>query len=122
MTSRPFASMSASSSFGVRVSASAPPSNRATGAAHRFTIVGEVEAHASQNRISGVSSLAAALLNRTHGATVTWRRPAGDVDRHAVYVFPFRDALTGRHIYWRDVDTVDAYSQLNMEMIDNTQN
>lgn len=51
-----------------------------SGVTHRFTIVGEDEADAAQNRISWVSPLAGALLNRRAGDAVTWRRPAGDVE------------------------------------------
>lgn len=51
-----------------------------TGAAHRFTIVGEDEADVAQNRISWVSPLASALLNRRVGDLITWRRPAGDME------------------------------------------
>jgi len=50
------------------------------GAAHRFTIVGEDEADVAQNRISWVSPLASALLNRSIGDLITWRRPAGDME------------------------------------------
>jgi glucose-1-phosphate adenylyltransferase len=39
------------------------------------------------------------------------------VERHAVYAFPFRDPVTGKRAYWRDVGTVDAYWHSNMEMI-----
>jgi transcription elongation GreA/GreB family factor len=51
-----------------------------TGAPHRFTIVGEDEADAAQSRISWVSPLATALLNRKTGDAVTWHRPAGDME------------------------------------------
>jgi transcription elongation GreA/GreB family factor len=50
------------------------------GVMHRFMIVGEDEADAARNRISWVSPLAAALLNRRTGDTVIWRRPAGDIE------------------------------------------
>ncbi len=43
-----------------------------------YMIVGEDEADASHGKISWVSPLAAALLNRSVGETVIWRRPAGD--------------------------------------------
>jgi glucose-1-phosphate adenylyltransferase len=42
------------------------------------------------------------------------------VERYAAYAFPFRDPMTGRRAYWRDVGTVDAYWHSNMEMIDVT--
>ena len=50
------------------------------GAAHRFTIVGEDEADVAQHRISWVSPLASALLNRKAGDVITWRRQAGDME------------------------------------------
>jgi transcription elongation GreA/GreB family factor len=50
------------------------------GAEHEFTIVGEDEADAARNRISWVSPLGAALLNHRTGDTLTWRRPAGDLE------------------------------------------
>ncbi|MND03721.1 Transcription elongation factor GreA [compost metagenome] len=50
------------------------------GAPHRFTIVGEDEADVVKNRISWVSPLASALLNRSAGDVITWRRPAGDME------------------------------------------
>ena len=34
--------------------------------------------------------------------------------------YPFRDPQTGRQAYWRDVGTVDAYWEANMELIDVT--
>ncbi len=45
-----------------------------------FTIVGEDEAEVEAGRISWVSPLARALLGRRVGDTVTWPRPAGDVE------------------------------------------
>jgi transcription elongation factor GreB len=45
-----------------------------------FTIVGEDEADLSAGKISYVSPLAVALLDARVGATVLWRRPAGDID------------------------------------------
>jgi len=46
----------------------------------RFTIVGEDEADVASGRISWVSPLARALLGRRIGDTVSWPRPAGDVE------------------------------------------
>ena len=43
-----------------------------------FTIVGEDEADLKAGKISYVSPLAEALLEARVGATVLWRRPAGD--------------------------------------------
>ena len=34
-----------------------------------------------------------------------------------VYAYPFRDPLTGRQAYWRDVGTVDAFWAANLELI-----
>ncbi len=51
------------------------------GGQHRtFAIVGEDEADLKQGKISYVSPLAEALLEARVGATVLWRRPAGDID------------------------------------------
>lgn len=52
----------------------------------QFTIVGEDEADAAQGRISWVSPLATALLNRSVGDVVTWRRPAGDKELEVVEI------------------------------------
>lgn len=48
------------------------------GARRSFTIVGEDEADLKAGKISYVSPLADALLDARVGATVLWRRPAGD--------------------------------------------
>ena len=39
------------------------------------------------------------------------------IDRYRVMAYPFRDAQTGRQSYWRDVGTIDAYWQANMELV-----
>jgi glucose-1-phosphate adenylyltransferase len=39
------------------------------------------------------------------------------VSHHRVFAYPFRDPLTGRPAYWRDVGTVDAYYEANMDLI-----
>jgi glucose-1-phosphate adenylyltransferase len=39
------------------------------------------------------------------------------IDRGRVSAFPFRDAQTGEQAYWRDVGTVDAFWQSNLELI-----
>ncbi|MCB1865394.1 MAG: glucose-1-phosphate adenylyltransferase [Chromatiales bacterium] len=39
------------------------------------------------------------------------------IDRYRVLAFPFRDASTGARAYWRDVGTVDAFWQANLELI-----
>jgi len=48
------------------------------GARRTFTIVGEDEADLQVGKISYVSPLAEALLEARVGATVLWRRPAGN--------------------------------------------
>src|SRR5665647_3178279 len=48
------------------------------GARRTFTIVGEDEADLKAGKISYVSPLAEALLEARVGATVLWRRPAGN--------------------------------------------
>ncbi len=61
--------------FGAAVTVSQNGSQRRT-----FTIVGEDEADLKEGKISYVSPLAEALLEARVGATVLWRRPAGDRD------------------------------------------
>jgi len=39
------------------------------------------------------------------------------IDTHRVVAYPFRDPATGRQAYWRDVGTVDAFWQANLELI-----
>lgn len=39
------------------------------------------------------------------------------INRMRVTAFPFRQAGTAQHAYWRDVGTIDAYWQANMELI-----
>jgi len=59
--------------FGAAVTVSEPGGVRRT-----FTIVGEDEADLKVGKISYVSPLAEALLEARVGATVLWRRPAGN--------------------------------------------
>ena len=40
------------------------------------------------------------------------------VQTHAVHAFAFRDENRKRHAYWRDVGTVDAYHEANMDLIE----
>jgi len=42
--------------------------------------------------------------------------PAG-IGRYRVVAYPFRDPSSQRQAYWRDVGTVDAYWEANMELI-----
>jgi len=39
------------------------------------------------------------------------------IDDYQVYAFPFRDRETGEQAYWRDVGTLDAYWEANMELV-----
>ena len=39
------------------------------------------------------------------------------IDNYHVYAFPFRDPETGEQAYWRDVGTLDAYWEANMELV-----
>jgi len=39
------------------------------------------------------------------------------VDRYRVFAYPFRDPDSDRPVYWRDVGTLDAFWQANMELI-----
>ena len=39
------------------------------------------------------------------------------IDKYQVYAFPFRDPKTGEQAYWRDVGTLDAYWEANMELV-----
>lgn len=47
---------------------------------YQFTIVGEDEADAPQNRISWVSPLARILIGKRTGDVVLWERPMGDIE------------------------------------------
>ena len=39
------------------------------------------------------------------------------IDKYKVVAYPFRDKKTGRQAYWRDVGTIDAFWEANMELI-----
>lgn len=39
------------------------------------------------------------------------------IGRHRVRAFPFRDPKAGDRAYWRDVGTIDAYYDANMELL-----
>ncbi len=39
------------------------------------------------------------------------------IDKYQVYAYPFRDPDTGEQAYWRDVGTLDAFWEANMELI-----
>ena len=39
------------------------------------------------------------------------------IDSHRVFAFPFRDENRKRQAYWRDVGTIDAYYEANMDLI-----
>ncbi|MGD9265360.1 MAG: glucose-1-phosphate adenylyltransferase [Lysobacterales bacterium] len=38
------------------------------------------------------------------------------IDKYRVFAYPFRDPETGEQAYWRDVGTLDAYWEANMEL------
>ncbi len=40
------------------------------------------------------------------------------IDKHSVYSYAFRDLQADRQGYWRDVGTVDAFWQANIELVD----
>jgi glucose-1-phosphate adenylyltransferase len=39
------------------------------------------------------------------------------IKKHAVYAYPFQEPKTGKQCYWRDVGTVDAFWEANLELI-----
>ena len=39
------------------------------------------------------------------------------IENYNVYAYPFRDPETGKQAYWRDVGTLQAYWEANMELI-----
>ncbi|NLF67901.1 MAG: glucose-1-phosphate adenylyltransferase [Candidatus Anammoximicrobium sp.] len=39
------------------------------------------------------------------------------IDTHRVQAYPFRDPATGARQYWRDVGTIDAYYEANMDLV-----
>jgi glucose-1-phosphate adenylyltransferase len=39
------------------------------------------------------------------------------IQRYRTYAYPFRDERTGAQAYWRDVGTVDAFWEANLELI-----
>lgn len=39
------------------------------------------------------------------------------IDTHRVYAFPFRDENRKQDAYWRDVGTLDAYYEANMDLV-----
>jgi glucose-1-phosphate adenylyltransferase len=41
----------------------------------------------------------------------------GIIDKYRVFSYPFRDEDTGKRAYWRDVGTLDAFWEANMELI-----
>jgi glucose-1-phosphate adenylyltransferase len=40
------------------------------------------------------------------------------IEKYRVYAQPFRDKATGERAYWRDVGTLDAFWESNMELVD----
>ena len=41
----------------------------------------------------------------------------GIIDEHCVYAFPFVDENRKQQAYWRDVGTIDAYYEANMDLV-----
>jgi len=41
----------------------------------------------------------------------------GAINKYRVYAYPFREPNTGKQAYWRDVGTVDAFWEANLELI-----
>ncbi|MEE8343614.1 MAG: glucose-1-phosphate adenylyltransferase, partial [Gammaproteobacteria bacterium] len=39
------------------------------------------------------------------------------IEKNKVIAYPFQDVLTGGHAYWRDVGTVDAFWEANLELV-----
>ena len=39
------------------------------------------------------------------------------IDTHRVFAFPFRDENRKHDAYWRDVGTLDAYYEANMDLV-----
>ncbi len=39
------------------------------------------------------------------------------INDYRVYAYPFRDSRTGERAYWRDVGTLDAFFEANMELV-----
>jgi len=39
------------------------------------------------------------------------------IDDYQVYAYPYRDPITNQQAYWRDVGTLDAYWEANMELV-----
>lgn len=39
------------------------------------------------------------------------------IENYRVYAYPFRDSTTGKQAYWRDVGTLDAFWEANMELV-----
>ena len=44
----------------------------------------------------------------------------GIIENHNIFTYPFRDPQTGEPAYWRDVGTLDAFWEANMELIEIT--
>ena len=39
------------------------------------------------------------------------------IENYRIYAYPFRDEKTGEQAYWRDVGTLDAFWEANMELV-----
>ncbi len=40
------------------------------------------------------------------------------IEKYRVYGYPFRDPVSGRPSYWRDVGTIDAFWESNLELVE----
>jgi transcription elongation factor GreB len=56
------------------------------GQTHLFQIVGEDEADIAHNKVSWVSPLARALIGHKRGESVTWNRPAGNLELEIINI------------------------------------
>lgn len=61
------------------------------GERHEFSIVGEDEVDVATGRVSWASPLAKAMIGNRVGDTVTWHRPAGDLQLEIVAIAPLSD-------------------------------
>lgn len=62
------------------------------GERQEFSIVGEDEADVAAGKVSWASPLAQAMLGSRVGDTVTWRRPAGDVELEIIDIAPLTES------------------------------
>lgn len=63
------------------------------GQEHRFQIVGEDEVDTAGGRVSWISPLAKAMLGARIGDTVTWQRPAGNLELEILAIHYPKDSV-----------------------------